>query len=230
MTQFKAIISEDIEANRLLSLAGGAEIPTISITKPGETPDFRSTGVLTADTEVTVTLKNKPVWQVEAGEDLTAGTYVEVGEGGVLVASESTGIGYVAGAVEKGGLAMLVRKVSGGSGEKGPKGDKGATGTRGSRIWTSNNVTGTATEGTVFENSGITGALIYDYALNKSTGNLYVCSKAGDADVAEWKYDSNIKGPAGAKGADGKDGVNGKDAEEQFTAEQVTALLALLEE
>lgn len=95
----------------------------------------------------------------------------------------------------------------------GPKGDAGSAGTRGSRIWSTTGITGTSTTGTVFEDSGISGALIYDYALNRSTGNLYVCSKAGDADVAEWKYDSNIKGPAGNDGTDGADGAPGQDGE-----------------
>ena len=44
-----------------------------------------------------------------------------------------------------------------------------------------------------------------------------------------------VEGPQGPAGKDGKDGakgepgVDGKDAEPQFTPEQVTALLALLE-
>ncbi|WP_253288850.1 hypothetical protein [Amphibacillus sp. MSJ-3] len=172
MSTFKALVTEDVAPNRLLSLAGGNGVPKISITPAGGTPDFRSTGALSADSEVTVTLKNNPVWQVEAGEDLSAGTYVEVGEGGVLVASESTGIGYVAEAVEEGGLAKLVRKASGGAGERGPQGPKGDKGEPGEK---------------------------------------------------------GPKGDKGDPGADGKDGTNGKDAEPQFTAEQVTALLALLE-
>lgn len=173
MSQFKALVTEDVAPNRLLSLVGGNGVPQISITPAGGMPDFRSTGALSADSEVTVTLKDNPVWNVEAGEDLTAGTYVEVGEGGVLVASESTGIGYVAEAVEEGGLAKLVRKASGGAGERGPQGPKGDKGEPGEK---------------------------------------------------------GPKGDKGDPGADGKDGTNGKDAEPQFTAEQVTALLALLEE
>lgn len=88
-------------------------------------------------------------------------------------------------------------------GPKGDPGQNGATGTRGSRLWTSNNITGTeANTGTKFESSGIDGALVYDYCLNKTTGDLYVCSKGGNADVAEWKWTSNIKGPQGQAGQD----------------------------
>src|SRR5699024_8510739 len=134
MTEFKAIVTEEVEANRLLSLEGGNGIPQISITEAGGTPDFRSTGTIKADAEVKVTLKNNPVWLVEAGEDLDAVSFVEVGEKGVLVTSESTGIGYVAESVEEGGIAKLVRKASSGVGERGPqgpKGDKGEPGTDG---------------------------------------------------------------------------------------------------
>lgn len=170
MTNFKALVTEDAEANRLLSLSGGNGVPEISVTQPGASPDFRSNGTLTADTQVNVTLKNNPIWNVEAGEDLAAGQYVEAGEGGVIVASESTGIGYVAAAVETGGIAKLVRKSSGGSGEPGPEGKQGPKGEPGT------------------------------------------------------------DGKDGAQGPAGKDGADGKDAESQFTEEQVTGLLALLEE
>lgn len=170
MKTFKALVTEEVVANRLLSLTGGNGIPEISITATGGSPDFRSTGTLNADTEVTVTLKNNPIWDVEAGEELSAGAYVDVGEGGVLVATESTGIGYVAEAVEEGGIAKLVRKASGGSGTPGPEGKQGPKGEPGT------------------------------------------------------------DGKDGAQGPAGKDGADGKDAEPQFTEEQVTALLALLEE
>lgn len=133
MSTFKALVTEDVHANRLLSLSGGNGVPTISITEAGGTPDFRSTGELEAESEVTVTLKNNPVWDVEVGEDLAAGQYVEVGEGGVLVASESTGIGYIAKAVEEGDIAKLVRKASGGAGEQGPRGEKGPKGDKGDK-------------------------------------------------------------------------------------------------
>lgn len=126
MTTFKARVTENVKDNRLLSLSGGNGIPQISITEPGGTPDFKSTGELKADTVITVTLKNNPVWEIEAGEALSAGTNVEVGEEGVIVASEGPGIGFVAEAAEEGHLAILVRQ-SGGSAEgvQGPPGEKG---------------------------------------------------------------------------------------------------------
>ncbi|MGE6379960.1 hypothetical protein [Peribacillus muralis] len=130
MSTFKALVLKNIEANRLLSLVGGNGIPQIATTEPGGVPDFRATGPLQEGQEVNVTMNNSPVWAVEAGEDLIAGSYVEVGEGGVIIASEGQGIGYIAEAVESGGIAKLVRKTSG-SGEQGPAGPKGAKGDTG---------------------------------------------------------------------------------------------------
>jgi hypothetical protein len=128
MTTFRSLVTEDVEPNRLLSLSGGNGVPEISITEAGGNPDFRSTGPLMAETEVTVTIRNNPIWQVEAGEDIGAGSYVEVGAGGVIVASDDTGIGYVAESVNAGGIAKLVRQASGGSGERGPQGPPGEQG------------------------------------------------------------------------------------------------------
>ncbi|WP_440894968.1 hypothetical protein ACS127_10365 [Amphibacillus sp. Q70] len=133
MTNFKAVVTQDVEPNRLLSLTGGNGVPQISITEPGGNPDFKSTGELEADTEITVTLKNDPIWSVEAGEDLSAGAHVEVGEDGLIIASESTGIGYVAESVETGGIAKLVRQSGGGSGERGPQGPQGPRGQKGDK-------------------------------------------------------------------------------------------------
>lgn len=96
---------------------------------------------------------------------------------------------------------------------KGDNGEKGDTGTRGSKIWTSNNITGTSAYGTVFANSGIDDALVYDYCLNRNTGDFYVCSKAGTSDIAEWKYNCNIKGGNGEKGEAGTNGIDGKNIE-----------------
>lgn len=131
MSNFKALVTEDAEPNRLLSLTGGNGVPEVSVTQPGGSPDFRSNGKLTADTQVNVTMKNNPIWNVETGEKLSAGTNVEVGEGGVIVASESAGIGFVATEVEAGAIAKLIRKASGGSGEPGPQGPEGKQGPKG---------------------------------------------------------------------------------------------------
>src|SRR5690625_3231932 len=129
MAKFKAIVTEDVPGNRLLSLKtetrSGEDVMTISVTQSGESPDFRSTGELKADQEVSVTIKNEPVWEVEASEDLTAGSYVQVGEDGTVISGE--GFGYVVESVENGGTAKVVRQASG-TAEQGPQGPKGDTG------------------------------------------------------------------------------------------------------
>lgn len=71
------------------------------------------------------------------------------------------------------------------------------TGTRGSRINSGNAITGTESKGTIFPSSGITDALEYDHYINnygENLGNLYVCSKSGPADVAEWRFVCNLRG------------------------------------
>ncbi|MEK4305850.1 collagen-like protein [Oceanobacillus sp. FSL K6-0251] len=131
MSTFEAIVTEDVQSNRLLSMSGGNGAPHISVTTPGGNPDFVSTRELKENDVVDVTMKNNPVWNVEAGEDLSAGTYVEVGEGGVIVSSDGNGIGYIAEAVEEGDTAKLVRQASGKTGERGPAGPKGDKGDKG---------------------------------------------------------------------------------------------------
>ncbi|GAF63644.1 hypothetical protein BTS2_0535 [Bacillus sp. TS-2] len=165
MSQFKAIVTQNVPANRLLSLSGGNGVPTISITEPGGIPDFRSTGALTEGQEVDVTINNAPIWQVEAGETLEAGAYVEVGENGVIVASDNGGIGFLAEPVEEGQTARVVRKSTNvGDGVQGPPGPQGEP------------------------------------------------------------------GPQGPPGTDGAQGPKGDPGDNQFTAEEATALKALLED
>ena len=107
-------------------------------------------------------------------------------------------------------LNKLEDGVVNSSGAQGATGATGADGVRGSRFFPSNNVTGESTNGTVFANSGISDALVYDYCINKDTGSIYVCSKGGDASVAEWKYNCNIKGDKGDTGATGLQGIQGE--------------------
>lgn len=93
-------------------------------------------------------------------------------------------------------------------GAAGAKGDKGATGTRGSRWSTGTACTGTSTTGTVFATE-ITDALVNDMYLNTSTGYVYRCTTAGNANTAKWTYTGSIKGNTGARGAKGDTGSQG---------------------
>ncbi len=126
MTSFKALVTQDVPANRLLTKSGVNNV-TLSITSPGETPDFRSTGFLNQGRIVTVKITDKPSWNVLAEEDIPAGSNVEVGTDGMVVPSD-TGFGYVLEDVEAGKVATVIRSGTGATGEKGPRGDKGPDG------------------------------------------------------------------------------------------------------
>lgn len=85
---------------------------------------------------------------------------------------------------------------NGSHGDKGDTGDTGktgATGIRGSRWSEGTKITGTSTSGTIFSNSGITDALVNDFYLNTTTGNIYICILSGIATVAKWKYVGSLK-------------------------------------
>ncbi|MCM3487897.1 head fiber protein [Alkalihalophilus marmarensis] len=139
---FKAVVNSDIKPNRLLSRTESTTgVTAIDVTAVGGTPDFRSTGNLEAGQVVTVTIKNDPIWVVEAGESIEVGIHVAVGEEGKVVATNEHGIGYLAESVEAGGLARVIRQTGhsgqseqgpqGPPGERGPAGPKGAKGDKG---------------------------------------------------------------------------------------------------
>ncbi|WP_456282881.1 head fiber protein [Bacillus sp. JZ34] len=121
MATFKAIVTEDIPANRLLNKTSGEDGIEIAVAKDGDTPEFRSTGELTAGQEVTVNVLDSPIWKVEAGADIKAGEQVKVGTDGTVVpAAEDTGLGYATAAVSKGDLASIVWGAGGSGGSVGP--------------------------------------------------------------------------------------------------------------
>lgn len=79
-----------------------------------------------------------------------------------------------------------------------PRGEPGS-------IWyQGDTITGTSTQGTVFNGSGIANAKLNDMYINTGTGasrgNIYVCTLAGNAETAQWEYQQNIMGPAGMAG------------------------------
>ena len=97
-------------------------------------------------------------------------------------------------------------------GAKGDKGDKGDQGDRGTTWYAGTAITGTSTTPTIFNNSGITDAIVGDHYLNTTTQNVYICTVAGAASVAKWKYEQNIKGEQGTQGNPGTPGTNGSSA------------------
>lgn len=127
MKSYRAIVMENVAKNSLLSKTGDDPIVSLSITQPGETPEFCSTGQFKQGQVITVKISNSPSWSVLAEEDIPAGSSVEVGNKGKVVPSEE-GFGYVLENVEAGKIATVIRSGSGSTGEKGPQGDKGPDG------------------------------------------------------------------------------------------------------
>ena len=89
MTTFQAKVVEDIPANRLVGLGGvhrdpdeGWDIPLLIHSRLGWIPDFVTSKELKTGEYVTVAIKDNPIWEVEAAEDLRAGTAVQCTEDG----------------------------------------------------------------------------------------------------------------------------------------------------
>lgn len=86
---------------------------------------------------------------------------------------------------------------------KGPKGDpgeqgvpgaqgiQGADGVRGSRIVSGTTITGTSTTAKTYA-TGIADSLVNDHYINTTNGNIYRCTKAGDANTAQWVFVGNV--------------------------------------
>src|SRR5690625_6068078 len=91
MTTFKAKVTQNIPANRLIGLGGintegdpeeGWETVYLILSKKGWIPDFVSTSDLKEGDTVSVTITDKPVWKVEASGNLPAGTLVQCDDEG----------------------------------------------------------------------------------------------------------------------------------------------------
>lgn len=139
MASFLATVTENIQAYRLINMTNVEEgQPELSPAVDGDTPEFHSTRNLTSGEVVQINVTGKRIFKVEAGEDLQAGDFVKIGEGGTVVTSDDEGIGYVSNQVPSGGIASVVLSSSGGAvgpqgpeGPQGPKGDKGDPGEQG---------------------------------------------------------------------------------------------------
>lgn len=99
---------------------------------------------------------------------------------------------------------------------------QGATGTTGSQWYSGTGITGTSTTPTIFSGSGVSNARVNDQYLNTDTGNTYICTTAGAATVAKWKYTGNIKGIQGETGDDGN-GISGATIQYASSTSNTTA-------
>src|SRR5690625_1102829 len=122
MTSFEAKVIQDIPANRLLALGGinsegdpneGWETIYLKTSERGWIPDLVTNSELDKDTFVTVTIKNNPIWRVEASQRLPAGTLVMCDDDGRVKSytpTQGNHIGYTTHAVEEGEVVEIVRK------------------------------------------------------------------------------------------------------------------------
>jgi len=122
MTKFKAKVTQDIPANRLVALGGintednpeeGWETVYLIPSKRGWIPDLVSTSDLEKDSVVNVTIKNNPVWKVEASQNLPAGTLVQCDDDGRAknyTPADGNHIGYTTHSAKEGEVVEVVRK------------------------------------------------------------------------------------------------------------------------
>lgn len=121
MTTFEAKVIENIPANRLIGLGGinadgnadeGWETVYLIKSRLGWIPDLVSTKELTEGEMAIVTIKDDPIWKVEAGEDLPAGTAVQCTEDGRVkhyVPADGNHVGFTTHSVVTGDVVTIVR-------------------------------------------------------------------------------------------------------------------------
>jgi hypothetical protein len=122
MTTFEAKVLENIPANRLLALAGidsddnpeeGWETVYLKLSELGWIPDFVTNAELEEGSFVNVSVRDNPVWRVEAAQNLPAGTLVMCDEEGRVKdyrPNEGNHIGYTTHAAQAGEVVNIVRK------------------------------------------------------------------------------------------------------------------------
>src|SRR5699024_6169497 len=112
-------------ANRLVGLGGinrddnpeeGWDTVYLIMPELGQIPDLVATGALEEGQEVNVTIKNNPVWNVEAAERLPAGTLVQCTDDGRVqnyYTTDGTYFGFTIESAEEGDVVPVVRKYGG---------------------------------------------------------------------------------------------------------------------
>lgn len=122
MTSFKAKVTQNIPAYRLIGLGGvntegnpeeGWETIYLKLAEKGWVPDFVSTSELVNGDFVTVNITDKPVWKVEASQNLPAGTLVMCDDEGKVKSftpADGSHFGYTLHAVKEGDVVEVVRK------------------------------------------------------------------------------------------------------------------------
>src|SRR5690625_804690 len=122
MATIEAKVIEDIPANRLIALGGinsegnpeeGWETIYLKASELGWIPDMVTSLELEKDSFVDVSIKNNPIWKVEASQNLPAGTLVMCDVDGRVKnynPSQGNHIGYTTHSVEAGDVVSIDRK------------------------------------------------------------------------------------------------------------------------
>lgn len=122
MNSFKAKVLDNIPANRLVGLGGinrngdeeeGWDTVYLINPKLGQIPDLVATGELKEGAEVNVSIKNNPIWSVEAAERIPAGTLVQCTDDGRVKnfsTEDGSYIGFSTHSAEPGEVVSFVRK------------------------------------------------------------------------------------------------------------------------
>ena len=115
MVKIKAVVQGNIKPNRFLKYTVRKDNDPIVRYATDGFPHLRSTQELEDKQEVTITIANKPVWEIEAGEKIEVGEAVYSGEAGKAFARRKGDkrpadlIGYAANRAKSGELVSVVR-------------------------------------------------------------------------------------------------------------------------
>jgi|SRR5690625_106952 len=122
MIRLEAKVIQNIPANRLLALGGidsdgnteeGWETIYLKLSELGWIPDFYTSADLEEGSFVNVSIANNPIWEVEASQNLPAGTLVMCDTDGRVKTyrpEEGAHIGYTTHSVTEGEVVKIVRK------------------------------------------------------------------------------------------------------------------------
>lgn|SRR5690625_4386419 len=115
MVKIKAVVQGNIKPNRFLKYTVRKDNDPIVRYATDGFPHLHSTQELEDKQEVTITITNKPVWEIEAGEKIEAGEAVYSGDAGKVFARRvgekrpADLIGYAANRAKAGELVSVVR-------------------------------------------------------------------------------------------------------------------------
>lgn len=122
MTKFKAVVYEDIPANRLVMLHGADNDPDLDsdkiylkLAEKDNLPDMVSTKKLEEGQEVTVSIRGEEVWRVELSRGTRPGTLVSCDGDGKIATTNTVDhkfyVGYTIEGGSPGDKVKYVRKT-----------------------------------------------------------------------------------------------------------------------